>query len=139
MLGSWVRAPGGSPNARHTDSLAQQVEHNTFNVGVLGSSPRRITRREFHQTPVELLLFLQGENNARTGPKTLVDGNKHRLFAIRAPGGSPDESFAKGRWNSCCFCRGKQRSNRTPKPLLMRTNAVCSRFAASVRHGRYAT
>ena len=26
------------------DSLAQQVEHNTFNVGVLGSSPRRITR-----------------------------------------------------------------------------------------------
>ncbi len=27
------------------DSLAQQVEHNTFNVGVLGSSPRRITER----------------------------------------------------------------------------------------------
>ena len=27
------------------DSLAQQVEHNTFNVGVLGSSPRRITKR----------------------------------------------------------------------------------------------
>ena len=26
------------------DSLAQQVEHNTFNVGVLGSSPRRITK-----------------------------------------------------------------------------------------------
>ena len=26
-----------------TDSLAQLVEHNTFNVGVLGSSPRRIT------------------------------------------------------------------------------------------------
>ena len=25
------------------DSLAQLVEHNTFNVGVLGSSPRRIT------------------------------------------------------------------------------------------------
>ena len=28
------------------DSLAQQVEHNTFNVGVLGSSPRRITKRK---------------------------------------------------------------------------------------------
>ena len=27
------------------DSLAQQVEHNTFNVGVLGSSPRRITKK----------------------------------------------------------------------------------------------
>ena len=26
------------------DSLAQQVEHNTFNVGVLGSSPKRITQ-----------------------------------------------------------------------------------------------
>ena len=28
------------------DPLAQQVEHNTFNVGVLGSSPKRITLRE---------------------------------------------------------------------------------------------
>ena len=28
------------------DSLAQQVEHNTFNVGVLGSSPRRITENK---------------------------------------------------------------------------------------------
>ena len=27
------------------DSLAQLVEHNTFNVGVLGSSPKRITKR----------------------------------------------------------------------------------------------
>lgn len=25
------------------DSLAQQEEHHTFNVGVLGSSPRRVT------------------------------------------------------------------------------------------------
>ena len=30
------------------DSLAQQVEHNTFNVGVLGSSPKRITKRGLH-------------------------------------------------------------------------------------------
>ena len=29
-----------------TDSLAQLVEHNTFNVGVVGSSPTRITRIE---------------------------------------------------------------------------------------------
>ena len=28
------------------DSLAQQVEHNTFNVGVLGSSPKRITKNQ---------------------------------------------------------------------------------------------
>ena len=32
----------GNPEA-NGDSLAQLVEHNTFNVGVLGSSPRRIT------------------------------------------------------------------------------------------------
>ena len=31
-------------DANRFDSLAQQVEHNTFNVGVLGSSPKRITR-----------------------------------------------------------------------------------------------
>ena len=33
------------PQPIHHDSLAQLVEHNTFNVGVLGSSPRRITER----------------------------------------------------------------------------------------------
>ena len=41
-----------NPNYQHTfaallrkeDSLAQLVEHNTFNVGVLGSSPKRITK-----------------------------------------------------------------------------------------------
>ena len=31
------------------DSLAQLVEHNTFNVGVLGSNPRRITKRNTTQ------------------------------------------------------------------------------------------
>ncbi len=31
---------------KRNDSLAQLVEHNTFNVGVLGSSPRRITKRK---------------------------------------------------------------------------------------------
>ncbi len=30
-------------NSKKTDSLAQLVEHNTFNVGVLGSNPKRIT------------------------------------------------------------------------------------------------
>ena len=28
------------------DSVAQQVEHHTFNVGVLGSSPSRVTKKE---------------------------------------------------------------------------------------------
>ncbi len=33
-----------------SDSLAQLVEHNTFNVGVLGSSPKRITGNKAHRT-----------------------------------------------------------------------------------------
>ena len=36
-------------NPKTGDSLAQQVEHNTFNVGVLGSSPRRITKENFER------------------------------------------------------------------------------------------
>ena len=38
-------APAIRKNALRFDSLAQQVEHNTFNVGVLGSSPKRITKK----------------------------------------------------------------------------------------------
>ena len=33
-------------NRKLTDSLAQLVEHNTFNVGVMGSSPMRVTKRK---------------------------------------------------------------------------------------------
>ena len=29
---------------KSNDSVAQLVEHNTFNVGVLGSSPSRVTK-----------------------------------------------------------------------------------------------
>ncbi len=32
--------------AKKVDSVAQQVEHNTFNVGVLGSSPSRVTNKQ---------------------------------------------------------------------------------------------
>ena len=44
----------------NADSLAQLVEHNTFNVGVVGSSPTRITRIEGYllQSRVFSLLFL---------------------------------------------------------------------------------
>ena len=37
----------GQRVAHADDSLAQLVEHNTFNVGVLGSSPRRITKKGY--------------------------------------------------------------------------------------------
>ena len=44
------------------DPLAQSVEHNTFNVGVLGSSPKRITVREalclFFLLTISGILFL---------------------------------------------------------------------------------
>ena len=30
---------------READSLAQLVEHNTFNVGVSGSNPERVTKK----------------------------------------------------------------------------------------------
>ena len=38
------------------DSLAQQVEHNTFNVGVMGSSPMRVTIPE-KDFPLREVLF----------------------------------------------------------------------------------
>ena len=40
-----LREQGFQPSLRIAlDSLAQLVEHNTFNVGVVGSSPTRITK-----------------------------------------------------------------------------------------------
>ena len=44
------------------DSVAQQVEHNTFNVGVLGSSPSRVTEKSRNLSCdfflLHMLLFL---------------------------------------------------------------------------------
>ena len=37
------------------DPLAQLVEHNTFNVGVLGSSPKRITKKNPQETEYQSL------------------------------------------------------------------------------------
>ena len=39
------------------DSLAQLVEHNTFNVGVLGSSPKRITLKKSQETIDQFLVI----------------------------------------------------------------------------------
>ncbi len=38
-------APDFHEIKQKVDPLAQSVEHNTFNVGVLGSSPKRITKK----------------------------------------------------------------------------------------------
>ena len=40
------------------DSLAQQVEHNTFNVGVMGSSPMRVTDLQEKGFPLRKAFFL---------------------------------------------------------------------------------
>ena len=40
------------------DSLAQLVEHNTFNVGVSGSSPERVTRKRVFRSIPALLAQL---------------------------------------------------------------------------------
>ena len=41
------------------DPLAQLVEHNTFNVGVLGSSPKRITERALVRVPFFAFLKIE--------------------------------------------------------------------------------
>ena len=49
------------------DPLAQSVEHNTFNVGVLGSSPKRITEKGSKTTPFSVCLDdMQPEENHQT-------------------------------------------------------------------------
>lgn len=49
------------------DSLAQLEEHNTFNVGVLGSSPRRITEKSLAEMSaifVSIKLFEKNNGTA---------------------------------------------------------------------------
>ena len=42
---------------KKADSVAQQVEHNTFNVGVLGSSPSRVTKTENQPVTADFLVY----------------------------------------------------------------------------------
>ena len=45
------------------DPLAQLVEHNTFNVGVLGSSPKRITKQKgYYLYSILFLLYIYAQN-----------------------------------------------------------------------------
>lgn len=59
------------------DSLAQLVEHNTFNVGVLGSSPSGITkktviRRSFFCLILSLLLHCTAQLDKFDSNRSLV-------------------------------------------------------------------
>ena len=60
------------------DPLAQLVEHNTFNVGVLGSSPKRITRRKVFSN--EDLFFLLRVVTSKRGSFFIAD--KVSLFTV---------------------------------------------------------
>ncbi len=42
------------------DPLAQLVEHNTFNVGVMGSSPMRITKKDANRNKSLIIYGYQG-------------------------------------------------------------------------------
>ena len=53
---TFAAANGQYPVAHLADSLAQLVEHHTFNVGVLGSSPKRVTAAGFRPEDKEASL-----------------------------------------------------------------------------------
>ena len=60
------------------DSLAQQVEHNTFNVGVLGSSPKRITNNQCKMKRIP-------DNQRLSGIFVLFLSTFHREFEQMSP------------------------------------------------------
>ena len=74
------------------DSLAQLVEHNTFNVGVLGSSPRRITIRFIkskktseNQRFSEVLLFASYPKSAQYMAISGVQKGSKKFYTEFAP------------------------------------------------------
>ena len=64
--------------AKRSDPLAQLVEHNTFNVGVLGSSPKRITRRRNSLETAYLSIITFDSSAKQVTPLT-------ELFAFQQP------------------------------------------------------
>ena len=66
-------APAIRKNAPRFDSLAQQVEHNTFNVGVLGSSPKRITKELFKEAPFLFKRFLKESQGFQIPKKNITN------------------------------------------------------------------
>ena len=62
--------------AQWFDSLAQLVEHNTFNVGVLGSNPKRITQTQLSDFRVAAFFLCMGR----------LDGGGVRQIAPEAAG-----------------------------------------------------
>ena len=89
---------------KRDDSLAQQVEHNTFNVGVLGSSPRRITKK-----PLKKRLFLW---SADIRMRRVVRRRRHRRRLLSTNRGVfVDAEYSKAAFvhkkGIFCGCREK--------------------------------
>ena len=59
------------------DSIAQLVEHNTFNVGVLGSSPSRVT------------YFIKTKHTIYTCNDSIAQLVEHNTFNVGVLGSSP--------------------------------------------------
>lgn len=84
MLGSRVRAPEGALNFG-TDSVAQLVEHNTFNVGVLGSSPSGITKYPHNRLIMRVFYFDWGgiwgdlKNDGRVVTDIYIDFDQRKV------------------------------------------------------------
>ena len=62
------------------DPLAQLVEHNTFNVGVLGSSPKRITKQKGYY--LYSILFLLYICSKHIWDQWKFSGDKHKSLQV---------------------------------------------------------
>ena len=69
-------------NSNRVDPLAQLVEHNTFNVGVLGSSPKRITDKV---ATSRCNLFSLKKQERFWKPWHAVAPSQHRHRTVTAP------------------------------------------------------
>ena len=73
------------------DSVAQLVEHNTFNVGVLGSSPSWITKKAYRCTP--FLLFVRKPGHLRRSGTVRTYSIKRKNSILGTPNVPISERF----------------------------------------------
>ena len=68
------------------DLVAQQVEHHTFNVGVLGSSPSQVTKKDvkffdilfsFINYQLSIINFIRGKYI-----RTILNGNSRGILCL---------------------------------------------------------
>ena len=100
----------------HGESVAQQVEHNTFNVGVLGSSPSGFTK--YPATDMLPDIFFAWGSHLRLPPRRNPEpscGRHRRLVGEDRPSGPTFEPR-----RVCQDGRSKSTKN-SPRKILART------------------